>query len=358
VSLILTDEQEALRDSVKRFCAEVSPPERVRALMDSADGYDPDAWRRMATELGLCGLAVPEEHGGAGYGIAELAVAAEELGAALVPGPFWASAVLGALLLTELAGDSPEAAALLAEVADGRIVTVALDDGDGTEAAGDVLTGTKRPVTDAVAADRILVVARLDGAPAVFDVAAADTTRVPLATLDPTRRQARVELSGTPGVRLGPPDATAALNRALDRARVVLAAEQLGIARRALGMTVDYVSLRYQFGRPIGSFQAVRHGLADVYADCELAESAVRDAAYAADHEPDRLPLAAAVAQAYVSPAAFNAAAQAIQYHGGIGYTWEHDAHLYYKRAKTDEHLLGDGGRHLDRITALLEGDR
>lgn len=158
MSLILTDEQEALRDSVKRFCAEVSPPAKVRELMDSADGYDPAVWNRMASELGLCGLAVPERHGGAGYGIGELAVAAEELGAALVPGPFWASGVLGALVLGELADDSPEAAELLGEVVNGRVVTVALDEGDGAEARGTTLTGTKRQVIDAMAAERILVV--------------------------------------------------------------------------------------------------------------------------------------------------------------------------------------------------------
>ncbi|MQA98529.1 MAG: acyl-CoA dehydrogenase, partial [Streptosporangiales bacterium] len=354
-TLVLSAEQEELVAAVRDFCASTSPMTRVREIMKSDTGYDAEVWRRISGELGLTGLAVPEKHGGSGYGISELAVVAQELGAALVPGPFLASAVLAGLVLTELS-DDPAAAELLAAVASGAtIATLALDEGAGTwdpasvtvtaRADGDsyVLYGRKPQVLDGLTASEILVVARLGDAPAVFAVRGDAVRRTALASVDPTRRVAAVDLDGAPARLLGPADAGAALATALDRARVVLAGEQLGVARRALDVAVEYAKIRYQFGRPIGSFQAVRHGLADVYTDIEIAESLVRDAAWAADHEPSRLPVAAATVQAHISPVAFNAAAQALQYHGGIGFTWEHDAHLYFKRAKTDEHLLGDG---------------
>jgi alkylation response protein AidB-like acyl-CoA dehydrogenase len=360
VKLVLTDEQEELQATVRRFLADRSPTARVRQVMETPDGFDRALWERMAGELGLPGLAVPEAYGGAGFGQVELSVVMEELGRALTPSPFLASAVLAASAL--LATDDEDARReLLPGVAAGTtIATLAVAEGSGWEPAGVAaraaldggvwrLTGVKTPVLDGALADLVLVAARAGDELGLFAVEAAapGLSRSALSTLDPTRHLARLELSGSPARRLVSEDAAGALAHTLDLATVALAAEQLGGLQRCLDMSVDYAKARYQFGRPIGSFQAIKHLCADMHVAMELTRSAVRYAAWAADEAADELPVAAALARAACSEAFFRVAADTIQVHGGIGFTWEHDAHLYYRRAKSSELLLG--GRRQQR---------
>ncbi|GAA1832806.1 acyl-CoA dehydrogenase family protein [Actinomadura chokoriensis] len=340
MNLVPTEEQEHLRDAVRRFLAAAPPP---------ADGPDRETWRRLATELGVTGLIVPERHGGAGAGAAELAVVLEEMGAALLPAPFLSSSVLAATLLLQLDGTAD----LLTGIASGDTIVAAAPwwgsaAGPITADAGNRLQGCFPCVVDGHLADVLLVVTDHHE---IFAVDVADLVRRPLTTLDLTRGAARIELAGAVGRPLSCAAPVRALETAWNLTAVGLAAEQLGVARRCLEMTVQYARTRVQFGRPIGSFQAVKHALADLYVDCELAESAVRHAAWAADVEPAELADAAALALA--SMTAFHAADQAIHFHGGMGFTWEHELHLYYRRAKAAQYLLGDPATHLDRLFQL-----
>ncbi|TDD88948.1 acyl-CoA dehydrogenase family protein [Actinomadura rubrisoli] len=348
---------EELRETLRRFFADRSPGAEVRRLMGTAEGYDPGVWARMAGQLGLQGLAIPEEHGGTGYGMRELAVVFEEMGRAVACAPFLATTVAAAALL---AGDGGHD--LLPGIADGTtIATLAVAEEDGrwdlasvaASGVGGVLTGVKSFVLDGHLAGLVLVAARdEDGAVALY-AAAGDVpglTRTPLTTLDQTRRLARIGLDGVPARRVG---GAAAVARAMDVAAAALAAEQLGGAQRTLDMTVEYTKVRHQFGRPIGSFQAVKHRCADMFVLVESARSAVLNAAAAADEAPDELPAAAALAKAYCSDAYFHTAGEAIQLHGGIGFTWEHDAHLYFKRAQSSRQLFGPPARHRERLAAL-----
>jgi len=355
VNLVLNEEQEELQATVRRFLADRSPLSRVRQVMETADGHDATLWERMAADLGLPGLTVPETYGGAGLGHVELSVVMEELGAALTPSPYLASAVLAATALLET-DDEEARRELLPGVADGTtIATLAVAENGGSwdprgiaaRARLDdgrwVLDGVKTLVLDGARADVVLVAARAGDELGLFavDGAAAGLARANLAGLDPTRRLARLELSGTPGRRLVSEDAAGALRRTLDLAAVALAAEQLGGLQRCLDQSVAYAKARYQFGRAIGSFQAVKHLLADMHVAMELSRSAVRYAAWAADEAPDELPVAAGLARDACSEAFFQVAADTIQVHGGIGFTWEHDAHLYYRRAKSSQLLFG-----------------
>jgi alkylation response protein AidB-like acyl-CoA dehydrogenase len=369
MDLVLSAEQCQLSSAVRKLLADNAGSQQVRAAMDSETGYDPDLWRRLGTELGVLGLVVPEEYGGAGAGHVERSVVAEELGRALTPSPFLASAVLAVDTLLALP-DEPARGKLLPALASGErlgVVAVA-EPGTGpldpaataTRAAPDgdgwALHGRKTPVVGGAAAEELLVYAGTEEGPAFFHVsgAAAGLTRTPLETLDPTRRMARIELAGTPGRRLaghGP----AALGALGDRALIALAAEQVGVMRQALEMAVEHAKTRVQFGRAVGSFQAVKHDLAGMYVSAEQASSALRYATWAADHEPAELPRTAALAASYIGPACFEVAYQALHHHGGLGYTWEHDAQLYYKRAKSDELLLGSPASHRARLAELLE---
>ncbi|MBN6055345.1 acyl-CoA/acyl-ACP dehydrogenase [Nonomuraea sp. RK-328] len=383
---MLTPEQRELREAVRSFLTAASPPAKAR------DGYDPAVHARLTGELGLSGLTVPEEYGGAGAGMAELAVALEETGAALLPGPFLATA-FAALALTR----APDKE-LLTGVAEGRIAaTLALPVvADGLTARADggggvTVRGTLPQVLSAAEADVLLTA--VPGVPAgertggseprdgsggpgagdggavadrpgassgdgpvlvAVDLGGPGVTRVPLETLDLTRGQARVELDGAPARVLGPLGAEGAAAVA-DLVAVALAAEQLGVLRAALDAIVAYAKIRVAFGRFIGSYQGVKHKLADMHCKLEQAESIVRYAAWAADEDPAELPHAAALAQAYVGRACFEVARDHLLLHGGVGFTWEHDAHLFYKRAKADEVLLGPPRVHRARLAALME---
>ncbi len=366
-----TEEQEALRASLRSYFADRWPESELRATVDSDSGHPETLWRSMADDLGLHGLAVPEELGGGGFTQADLLVAFEEMGRALVAGPFFASVGLAAPLLLALPDDA--ARRLLPGIADGtRIATVAAvetptawdPEGARTEAVGTgdrvALTGEKLFVLDAQVADVLLVLARGEGGPCVVEVDPGHpaVSVVPMPTIDLTRRQARVVLSSAPGRVLATgADASLAVRRMQDLASVALAAEQVGGAQRVLEMAVDHAQGREQFGRPIGGFQAIKHLLADHLVAVESARAALGSAAaaVAADRE---VGLAASVAQALCSEVYSAVAEAAIHVHGGIGFTWEHPAHLYYKRAVSSEVLLGRPREHRARIAAHLIDER
>ncbi len=361
MNLVLSEEQEELRDSVRRFLASRSPMTQVRRVAETPEGFDRALWERMAADLGLQGLAVPDTYGGSGFGQVEMSIVMEELGRALVPSPFLGSAVLATNAL--LALDDEEARReLLPGIASGEtIATLAYRDVDGpTLAALDEgiwrLSGAKSLVLSGCQADMLLVVAQTGDELGFFCVEppAADLSRQELTGLDLTRRLARVDLAGVPARRLICEDASTALTETLDLASVALAAEQLGGLQRCLEMSVDYAKARAQFGRPIGSFQAIKHMCADMQVAMELARSAVRAAAWAADEAREELPVSAALARVYCSEAFFKVAADTIQVHGGIGFTWEHDAHLYYRRAKSSELLMGSPAQGREQLAERL----
>jgi alkylation response protein AidB-like acyl-CoA dehydrogenase len=339
VQLVLNQEQQDLRASVRKFFQEQSPMAKVRAVVDGELDFDRDLWRRMAGDLGLTGLAIPEEYGGVGASHVERSIILEEMGRALVPSPYLSSAVLAADLLLAL-DDEDAKAEFLPAIASGEILAVS-GRADVTVSSGKV-DGQMGPVLDGATAD-IALVQTADG---VYLVDLADVSKTPLVSYDSTRRFARLTFAGTPARRLAGDPST----QADDLASVALAAESVGVLGRSMEMAVEYAKVRVQFGRFIGSYQAVKHGCVNSYVDYELACSVVRHAAWAASHAPSELPLAAAHARALVLPAAFRVAAKTIEVHGGIGYTWEHDAHLYYKRAKSNELLLGG----LDSLADLL----
>jgi alkylation response protein AidB-like acyl-CoA dehydrogenase len=356
MELVVTEEQRELRDALRRFFADRSPSAEVRRLMETAEGYDPKVWAQMAEQLGLQGLAIPEEHGGAGFGMRELVIVFEEMGAAVACAPFLATISAAAALQ---AGDGGHD--LLPGIADGStIATLAVAEEGGSWDVGAVQTrfedgslhGTKSFVVDGCVAGLVLVAARDGDQVGLYavDADAAGMTRTPLPTLDQTRKLARIVFDGTPARKVGGTDA---VRHGLDVAAVALAAEQLGGAQRTLDMTVEYAKVRHQFGRPIGSFQAIKHRCADMFVLVESARSAVLNAAAAADEGPEELPHAAALAKAYCSDAYFRTAGEAIQLHGGIGFTWEHDAHLYFKRAQSSRQLFGSPDAHRARLAAL-----
>ncbi|HJP73641.1 MAG TPA: acyl-CoA dehydrogenase family protein [Pseudonocardiaceae bacterium] len=355
MELVLTPEQEDLRSTVRKFLRAESPMTKVRAAVDGEHDFDPALWRRLAGELGLVGLTIPDRYDGVGAGQIERSIVLEEMGRALLPAPYL-STVLAADALLAL-DDEPARAELLPAIAAGELrATVAIAEGSSNWAATDTsttatpdpdgwrLNGSKNLVLDGASADLLIVLANSPEGPAFFRVAgdAGGLSRTPLTGLDPTRRFARIDLNETPAIRIAAADPVAALEKIIDLATLALAAESIGVLGQAMRMAVDYAKVRVQFGRYIGSYQAVKHLCVDSYVDYELTCSVLRNAAWAADHDPAEFPLAAAHARVSVLPAAFQAAVRNVQVHGGIGYTWEHDAHLYYKRAKSNELLLGN----------------
>ena len=339
-------------------------PEPQDAQPNDADpGYDAQAWRLLGTEMGLAGLGIAEDLGGAGGGLAELSVVASELGRVLLPVPFFSSTVLAGQILARCPDTGPD---LLARLSAGaELAAFAGTDPDGcwrpdrlpvqAEADGR-LHGEADFVLDGAAAAHLVVAARTPDGCDLFLVAgdAEGVQTKALETLDPTRAQARVTFDGAPGTPLTTGGAGAgAVAAGLDVALVVLAAEQVGGAAACLDLAVEYAKLRHQFSRPIGSFQAIKHKLADLLLLVEMGRSAV-DRAMAAEHDPPRLAEAAAVAKIWCSDAYTTVATENVQIHGGIGFTWEHDAHLYFRRARADEQLLGDATVHRARLATLL----
>jgi alkylation response protein AidB-like acyl-CoA dehydrogenase len=353
MALILTDDEEQFRDSVRRVVAERSPLSKLRELMSSGQPYDAEVWKQLSA-LGLPALIIPAEHGGAEAGYSVLSVGLGELGAGLVASPLLAGTLAAGALLR--LGDEAAAARLLPGIASGELIATLAAGGTGTARAdGDSLTGEISPVLNAAQAG-VLLVPALDGdATVLFEVAAdAPGVRVtPLTALDHSRSLARVTLDGAPGRRLDG-DAAAALGFATDLANLALASEQLGAMAACLLMTAEYAKIRIAFGRPIGSFQGVKHRLAELWVTWELAHAALRDAARAADERPADFSRAALVARIAVSASYVDAAVATVQLHGGIGFTWEHDAHLYQKNAMSQHALFGGSDEQLDRLSALL----
>jgi len=363
-----TEEQEELRRSARRLLETASSTREVRRAMATQRGYDENLWTRLGQELGFTSLAIPEVYGGAGLGFVELAAVMEEMGRALLCSPFFATVCLASSALLE-GGTDEQKRELLPDIAAGRkTATLASTPPSGRWDApgaavtyrahdgGYELSGTSSFVIDGHSADILLVVARraapADGDPSLFVVPAeaVGLERRLLPTMDMTRKQAEIVLRQVhlpSSARLGlSGSGDRTLARTLDRAKVALAAEQVGGAQRCLDMSVDYAKTRVQFGRPIGSFQAIKHKLADMFVLVESARSASYYAAWVAAHNEEELPAAAALAKAYCSDAYFHVAAECIQIHGGVGFTWEHDAHLFFKRAKSSETLFGDAAFH------------
>lgn len=366
-----TPEHRELRAAVRRFCADTSDEATVRRLMESTPAFDPQTWSRLGRELGVLGLGVPEDLGGSGGGLVDAAIVAEEFGAALFCGPVIGTVAL-AIPALAAAGDSAARTETLTPLLAGdRTAAFAVreragrfDPGSVTVRAsgsgGDHLTGIVTQVVDAGVADDLLVAASVPGGVALYvvDATATGVERTALATLDQTRPQATIRFREAPGRLLaGPDDTPRVVQRALDSGAVLLAAEQVGGAQHLLDVSVTYAKERLQFGRPIGSFQAVKHRLADMLVEVEHARSAAYYAAWAVQDGIDDPTLAASIAQATCSPAFTGAAAGAVQVHGGIGFTWEHPAHLYFKRAFTDAVLLGSAEEHRDAIATAVLAD-
>jgi alkylation response protein AidB-like acyl-CoA dehydrogenase len=367
---VLTPEQQEIRSTAGRFLEEKSTSESVRSLMESEPGFDESTWKQMA-ELGWLGITIPEEYGGLGLGFEELAILLEEMGKHLLPAPFLSSAVMASRVVLH-GGSEEQKAEILPKIADGTTrATVAFTEPSGRwslegvtlEAKqvdeGYALEGSKMFVLDGHTANLVVVAARggENGSIVLLLVDPDDDTvaRKALDTLDGTRKQARIDFSGTKARLLGTVESGAqALQRTLDESAVAIAAEAVGTAQACLDMATSYANTRIQFGRPIGSFQGIKHKCADMLIEVENARSAAFYGAWAAAREPDELGIAACVAKAYASDTVFDCGAKNIQIHGGIGFTWEHDAHLYFRRAKTQEIYLGDASYHrallMDRL--------
>ena len=364
-----SEEQDELRKMVRRFLEEKSPESEVRRLMATAEGYDPAVWAQMANELALQGLGIPEEFGGQGYGPVELYVVFEEMGAALLCSPYFSTVALAANALL-LVGDDDAKSTFLPGIASGEtIATVALTDDAGqwdlsatsTTATPDgdgwSLNGVRSYVTDGSTASLLLVPAMTEKGLSLFAVAGdasgvdahgpGDDGSDPQAEPHRVQRRAR-RLGRRGGWR------SAGLETTVQIAESALAAEQVGGAQRVLDTSVEYAKNRVQFGRPIGSFQAIKHKCADMLLDVESAKSAAYYAAWAAQERNDELPIAASLAKSFCSEAYFHCAAENIQIHGGIGFTWEHPAHLYFKRAKSSELFLGDPAYHRELLAQRL----
>jgi alkylation response protein AidB-like acyl-CoA dehydrogenase len=372
-----TDAQAAFRQELRSFTKAHGTSQAVRALLDDTAGYDPAVWELMAKQLGLPGLIVGEEHGGSGAGAAEAVIALEELGAVLLPSPFLPSllgtvAVLAggraaARILPAVAAGQQRLALAGAELASTGLASTgdevtATADGDG----GWRLTGQVLCVLDGAGASLIMVVAGTGEGPALFAVPAGapGLTAIALETLDLTRREARLIFDAVPAELASDPAQAAWLTRVRALAALAVAAGSLGVIRRCLEMATGYAKERTAFGRTIGSFQAVKHMCADMLVDLECTRAAVEHAAKVADQADESgppgeaaaaaLPAACSVAKAYASDAVVRAATTLIQVHGGLGFTWEHDAHLFYRRAFSDEQLFGDAAAHRAQLAAAL----
>jgi alkylation response protein AidB-like acyl-CoA dehydrogenase len=369
VEFMFNDEQAQLLSAVKKFATENFDEQAIRRLMESDPPFDPAVWGRLGAELGVLGLSVPEDDGGVGGTLVDQAVAVEVLGATLATGPLFGTVYLTIPALVA-ASAGPVRDGVLAELVEGRrTAAFAVPDRAGSfdptlvtlraSGSGDALTlsGTVDRVVDGGVADDLLVAAEgADGiALYVVEATASGVERTPLATLDLTRQQATIRFTDAPARLVADSgEAARVIEHALHVGSVLLAVEQVGAAQHLLDLAVEYAKSRLQFGRPIGSFQAVKHRLADVMVDIEHARSAAYHAIWALTDGSDDATLAASIAQATASAAFVRAATDAIQTLGGIGFTWEHQAHLYFKRATTDAALLGSAEQHRSRVADLV----
>jgi alkylation response protein AidB-like acyl-CoA dehydrogenase len=368
-----SQEQEMLRGTARKFFENECKSEFVRARMEEDAGVTPEFWKKLA-EQGWLGLVYPEEFGGTGLGFVDLTVLMEEMGRAVMPGPFF-STLLAGLAINE-AGSADQKKEWLGKLSDGHAkATLAWtepsarwDAAGVTTAArgaggGWTLSGTKLFVPDAHIADVFVVVARTsegkrpEEGVSLFLVprSAKGLSTKLLPTMDQTRKLGEVKLEDTPAVLLGTKDAGwAPLERVIQRATVALCAEMCGGAQKVLDMTTDYAKIRIAFGKPIGSYQGVKHRAADMLVDVENAKSLTYYAAWAVDENVPEAALAASMAKAYASDAYRKVSGAGIQLHGGIGFTWEHDLHLYFKRAKASEFTFGDATYHREKVAQLI----
>jgi len=366
VNFDFSPDQRSLRDQARKFLAEHASSARVRRILDGAAPYDAELWRGMG-EMGWVGTAIPEPYGGAGFGYLELCVIAEELGRSLAPTPFSSTIYLAGEALL-LAGNEAQKKKWLPRIAQAEAIgCLALAEGANvatpanltTRAQGGRITGTKLPVMDGDVADFAVVLASGSAGRAglfLVDLKGAGVTRTPLATVDPTRSHARLVFDGAAAEPLGAPGAGWPLaERLLDRAAVLVAFEQLGGAQAALDMAREYALGRFAFGRQIASFQAIKHKLADMYVAVELARSNAYYGAWALSKDAPELPVAAAAARVAACEAYYQAAKENIQVHGGMGFTWEFDCHLHYRRSKLTGLMLGSARRWKELLIARLE---
>jgi alkylation response protein AidB-like acyl-CoA dehydrogenase len=366
VSLHHLPEHDELRSTLRRFLADRMAEPAVRSDVDTAAGHRAQVWQQFCGELGMAAIAVPEQYGGGGFGQVELGIVLEETGAALATLPLMATVVLGAELLLA-SGDEACCAEVLPGVAEGETTLAVAVQGHGTDwdghqepvlanSAGDGWTvrGEVSFVIDGAGADQLLVVGRHEDTASLFLVDGEDVGRTPMTTLDETRKQAVIRFADAPARLVGTRgDGDRALAHTLVRARAALASESVGVCRRMLEMAVGYAKVREQFGRPIGSFQAVKHLCSTMLIETELITSAARVAADALDVAAPDAELQVAVAAAAGADALDLVAAEMIEVFGGIGFTWEHPAHLYYKRAVSSARLWGGSAR---LRAAIFEG--
>jgi alkylation response protein AidB-like acyl-CoA dehydrogenase len=371
------EEQEGLRTAAQGFLSDHSSPAQVRKIMESETGYDPEVWRRIGGELGWTSVIIPEAYGGVGLGYVELIALMEEMGSALLCAPFFSTVCLAAnALLT--GGTEEQKQEHLPRIAAGEtIATLAFTeaagrwDASGIALAVDrhgsdfVLNGTKTFVVDGHTADLLIVAARRQGSDGqegisllVVPAGTPGIERRLLPTMDQTRKQAEIRFTNVrvPASALmgNEGDGWSILSPTLDRAAIALSAEQVGGAQRCLDFSVQYAKERIQFSRPIGSFQAIKHKCADMMLEVESARSASYYAGWAASVDDAELPVLASLAKAYCSDAYFHCAAESVQIHGGVGFTWEYDVHLFFKRAKSSETLLGDATYHRELVAQRI----
>ena len=370
IQFAFTDEQEQFRAAIRRFLQEKSPPTEVRRLMDTATGYDPEIWRQLSEQLALPGIHIPEQYGGAGFGMVELCIVTEEMGRALLCAPYFSTAVLATNAILN-AGTEAQKSSLLPALASGvRLAALAVTEPNGqwdpqaielvaTPVAEDfLLEGAKSYVVDGHVADLLVVAGRAPGTAggeglALFTVRAdaSGVERRLLESMDPTRKIARIDFHGAHAELLGNVnDGAKALSRTLDQAAIALANEMIGGAQTLFDSAVSYTKLRVQFGRTIGSFQAIKHKCADMLLEMELAKSAAYYAAQAAAADDPEWPALACLAKAAASEMYLHIAAECIQIHGGIGFTWDHDTHLWFKRAKSSQVFLGQPYYHRELL--------
>ncbi len=368
MNFAFTEEQEQLRQFVRSFLEDKSSEATVRELMDTEKGYDDAVWKQMAEQLGLQSLAIPEAHGGQGYSFVELGVVLEEMGRSLLCAPYLSGVLASQAIIHS--GDEAAMGAHLPGIASGEtIAALAFTEENGkwdesgitmeatAEGDGHTLSGVKSFVIDGHVADLLVVAARTASGVSLFAVAgdASGLSRESLATMDQTRKQAKLTFDNTPATLIGNEGAGwDTMTTVLDLGAIALAAEQVGGAQFVLDMAVQYAKDRVQFGRPIGSFQAIKHKCADMLLEVESAKSAAYYGLWCAAELNDELPSVAALAKAYCSEAYFHAAAENIQIHGGIGFTWEHPAHLYFKRAKSSELMFGDPAYHRELLAQRI----
>ena len=372
-----SEEQEMLRKSARDFLVKESPMTYVRQMMDDERGFRDDQWRKMA-ELGWMGLILAEEHGGAGLDFVDMVVVLEEMGRVVLPGPFFSTAILGGVALSD-GGSAAQKLEFLPKLAAGelRATLAQLEpsgrwDADGIQleakpaGGGYRLSGTKLFVPDAHTSDLLIVAGRAPGSKGteglslfLVDAKAPGVAITLLKTMDQTRKLCEVVLKdvAVPAERvLGTAgQGWELLDRIVDRGKVGLCAEMCGGAQKVLEMSVEYAKVREQFGRPIGSFQAIQHKCANMLVEVESSKSAAYYAAWAVANDVAEAPLAAAMAKAYTSDAYRHTAGEGIQIHGGIGFTWEHDMHIFFKRAKSSEVTFGDATWNRELVAQLID---